>query len=81
MKAWKSLLMDPNKEDNLRKYFSDLMNTKSLAAELAVKYMKKSKEIGEKLVSDGVAASADDVNGVLLNGFFHLYGPINDYVS
>ena len=23
----------------------------------------------------------DDVNGVLVNGFFHLYGPINEYVA
>jgi hypothetical protein len=29
-------------------------------------------------VSDGVADSAGDVNGILTNGFFHLYGPINE---
>ena len=40
-----------------------------------------SKVIGESLVSDGVANNPDDVNGVLTNGFFHLYGPINDYAG
>ena len=38
-------------------------------------------EIGAKLVKDGVANSEDDVNGVLTNGFYHLYGPINEYVD
>ena len=42
--------------------------------------MKRSKEVGEKLVADGVADRAEDVNGVLMNGFYHLYGPINEYV-
>ena len=43
-------------------------------------YLKRSKEIGEYLVRSGVAGTPDDVNGVLLNGFYHLYGPVNDYV-
>jgi len=43
-------------------------------------YLKNSKEIGEKLVKSGVAKTADDVNNVLLNGFYHLYGPVNDYI-
>ena len=44
-------------------------------------YLKASKAIGEELVADGVADSPDDVNGVLTNGFFHLYGPINEYTG
>jgi len=31
------------------------------------------------LVNTEVAASAEDVNTVLETGFFHAYGPINDY--
>jgi hypothetical protein len=42
--------------------------------------MKRSKEIGQNLLDDGVAQSADDVNAVLMNGFFWLYGPINEYI-
>ena len=34
---------------------------------------------GKMLVDNGVAASAKDVNDVLTLGFFHLYGPVNDY--
>jgi len=81
LKAWKSLLMDPNKNEALKSYFNDLQGTDTLGAKLAVNYMKRSREIGNKLVNDGVAANPDDVNGVLLNGFFHLYGPVNNFVS
>lgn len=81
VKPWKSLLMDPNKNDALKEYFNELQEMDSMAAKLAVEYMKKSKAIGEKLVSDGVAETEEEVNGVMLNGFFHLYGPINDYIS
>ena len=28
-----------------------------------------------------VARSADDVNQVLLTGFFHAYGPVNEYFA
>ena len=55
------------------------MNT--LGAELARKYAKRSKEIGLKLVADHVAFSEKDVNTVLLTGFFHAYGPINNYLD
>jgi hypothetical protein len=37
-------------------------------------------ETARKLVTDGVAHNANDVNTVLLTGFFHAYGPINDYL-
>jgi 3-hydroxyacyl-CoA dehydrogenase len=77
---WRSLLMDSNKENKLQNYFANLKEAKNLGARLAVEYLKKSKAIGEKLVGDNVANSSEDVNGVLLNGFYHLYGPINDYV-
>ena len=33
-----------------------------------------------QLVDERGAPRPEDVNGVLTNGFFHLYGPINDYV-
>ena len=34
-----------------------------------------------KMVADKVAHNPEDVNGVLTNGFYHLYGPINDYAG
>jgi hypothetical protein len=52
---------------------------KTLGAELAGRYGKRSKQIGLKLVADKVANSEEDVNNVLLTGFYHAYGPINNY--
>ena len=78
--AMVGLLQDPQKEDKLRAFFKNVKTGKTLGTQLAQNYLKESKAIGEKLVSEGVAHSPDDVNGVLLNGFFHIYGPINEYV-
>lgn len=77
---WRGLLMDPKKEGKLSLYFKNLNASDTLGAKLAKAYLKRSKEIGEFLVKTKVAQSARDVNAVLLNGFYHLYGPINDYV-
>ena len=73
--------MDPRKGEKLAVYFASLTASASRGAELARAYLVRSKEISEKLVADGVANSPDDVNGVLVNGFYHLYGPINEHVE
>ncbi len=78
---WRALLMDPKKGDKLAAYFASLATSSTLGAELARSYLVRSKEIGAKLVEDGVANSVDDVNGVLVNGFYHLYGPVNEYAD
>jgi len=78
---WRTCLMDPNQDNRLQSYFNHLQNINTLGSKLAKEYLKRSKEIGEGLVDDGVAQNAEDVNGVLTNGFYHLYGPINDYVE
>lgn len=78
---WRKLLMDPARADKLKVCFANLKKMESLGAKLARTYFKRSSEIGEGLVSDGVAQNADDVNGVLVNGFYHLYGPINGYMD
>jgi len=77
---WKNLLMDPKKGDKLSVFFRNLKASNTLGAELALAYLKNSKEIGQKLVKTGVAKTTEDVNNVLLNGFYHIYGPINDYI-
>jgi 3-hydroxyacyl-CoA dehydrogenase len=77
---WRNLLMDPKKDEKLTVYFKNLNASNTQGAKLAKAYLKNSKEIGEFLVKSGVAKSAQDVNNVLLNGFYHLYGPINDYI-
>lgn len=78
---WRALLADPKKGEKLAAYFANLAGADTLGAELARAYLVRSQEIGQKLVADGVANSEDDVNGVLVNGFYHLYGPINEYVD
>jgi 3-hydroxyacyl-CoA dehydrogenase len=77
---WKKLVSNPGKEDLLAGYFNKLQDVKGMGAELAVNFLEQTKKIGEQLVEDGVAENEQDVNEVLRNGFYWLYGPINDYV-
>jgi hypothetical protein len=79
--VWKTVVGAPLKESILKSYFTELKNYHGLGAELAKAYALKSCAIGQKLVSDGVAFSEKDVNTVLLTGFFHAYGPINNYLD
>jgi len=77
--AWKSIVRNKKKDDLLAIFFNDLKASAELGAAIAVKYGLKSKAIGEKLVSDNVANETDHVNTVMLTGFFHAYGPINNF--
>lgn len=77
---WKSVVGSASKDEILSAYFAELKQMNTLGAKLALDYLKRSKQIGEKLVADGVAFSPEDVNTVLLTGFFHAYGPINNYI-
>lgn len=81
-KPWKVINFSKDKKDALLKsYFEELAGMKTSGAELAKKYHARSNEIGNKLVTDKVANSKDDVNLVMLTGFFHAYGPVNDYMN
>ncbi|RLD46508.1 MAG: hypothetical protein DRI88_07460, partial [Bacteroidetes bacterium] len=77
--VWKNIIRNKNKEELLQQFFNDLKSSDALGAVLAVKYGKRSKEIGEKLVSDKVADKIDHVNTVMLTGFYHAYGPVNNF--
>lgn len=78
---WKALLSDRNKGAALETHFAALRSMNTEGAKLGMEYLKASKAIGEGLVKDGVAGDPKDVNDVLTNGFFHLYGPINEYTG
>jgi 3-hydroxyacyl-CoA dehydrogenase len=80
-KPWKAIVGDPDKEEYLVSYFKELKAMNTPGAELAKAYAKKSCEIGQQLVANGVAYSEQDVNTVMLTGFFHAYGPINHYLE
>jgi 3-hydroxyacyl-CoA dehydrogenase len=78
---WKEMVRDPQKTERLETYFRNLTGEKGLGARLAVAYGKNSRAIGKLLVDKKVAGSVEDVNTVLLTGFFHAYGPVNDYFA
>jgi 3-hydroxyacyl-CoA dehydrogenase len=80
VQTWKTIVGSKSKDELLKNYFNELKKHESFGAEIARNYAIKSKAIGLKLVSDKVASSENDVNTVLLNGFYHAYGPINDYI-
>lgn len=76
---WKAVIGSPDKDEILTGFFKNLHKMDTLGAELAMEYGRRSKAISLKLVSDNVARSDKDVNTVLLTGFYHSFGPINDY--
>jgi len=77
--AWKTVVRDKKKADLLQEFFKELHQIDSFATNLAVDYGENSKAIAQMLVDTNVAESAKDVNTVLETGFFHAYGPINEY--
>lgn len=77
--SWKVAVKDKNKESRLAAFFNDLKQADALGARLAVSYGRQSNAIGRKLVTSQVAFNEEDVNTVLLTGFFHVYGPINTF--
>jgi 3-hydroxyacyl-CoA dehydrogenase len=81
VQPWKNVVNNPGKEEILVAYFNEIKNAKSFGAELARAYALKSREIGIYLVNSKVAFNEKDVNTVLLTGFYHAYGPVNDYLK
>lgn len=77
---WKAVNFSKEKSQLLDEYFEKLQQMKTAGAEIAIRYNRRSNEIGNDLVTRGVANNADDVNTVMLTGFFHAYGPINSYM-
>jgi 3-hydroxyacyl-CoA dehydrogenase len=81
-KPWKEVNFSRGaKEKILETYFNDLAAMSTLGAELAKKYILRSNEIGKFLVASQVANGDEDVNTVMLTGFYHAYGPINNYMQ
>jgi 3-hydroxyacyl-CoA dehydrogenase len=77
--TWKAAVRDPAKDAALATFFAGMKTMGTPGASLALRYGARSRDIGLQLVNDGVARGAADVNTVLLTGFFHAYGPINEY--
>ena len=81
MKPWKAVNFSKKKAATLETIFNEMNGMDTKAAQIAKAYNKRSNEIGKLLVNSGVAANDDDVNTVMLTGFFHAYGPINNYLK
>jgi len=79
--AWRALARDRAAAEKLRPYFRALRAAETPGADLARKYVGRSREIAQGLVDSGVAASLEDVDTVLKSGFYHLYGPADDPLS
>lgn len=76
--SWKSIIRRKDKDQVFAEFFSTMKSMPDFGAKLAMEYGKRSNEIGRLLVNSGVANNEADVNTVMLTGFFHAYGPIND---
>jgi 3-hydroxyacyl-CoA dehydrogenase len=72
--SWKFLGKDKEKKEKLRHYFANLFGDRSIAGRLAIQFLENSRAIAHYLVESKVANSISDVDTVLQNGFFHLYG-------
>jgi 3-hydroxyacyl-CoA dehydrogenase len=77
---WRKLVSDPDKDSKLTVYFRNLKNSHTPGAELARNFLIQTKKIGLQLIEHGVAKNEKDVNDILMNGFYWLYGPINDFI-
>jgi len=80
-KPWKDVIAIRQKDEFLKGYFSELKISDSSGSKLAREYHINSKNIGLNLVKNGIADNDENVNTVMLTGFFHAYGPINNYLD
>lgn len=71
---WKVLSKDPRCSEKLDTYFRALMQENTSEAQLARSFLENSQKIAEGLVKDGIAKNIEDVDTVLKQGFYHLYG-------
>jgi hypothetical protein len=78
--TWKEVIKIRDRNEVLQLFFNNLKITDTLGARLAKRYMKGTRQIGLNLVEQNVAKTEKDVNDVMLTGFFHSYGPINNFL-
>ncbi len=78
---WRALLMDAGKDEKLAAYFgaSRSRTRRARASRGPISCARRrSARSSSRTASPN---SVDDVNGVMTNGFYHLYGPINEHVD
>lgn len=73
---WSVLSRDPEKEIKIALYLKALAAGKTMGCRLAYAFLLQSQLIIDELVDNHVAASREDVETVLKNGFYHLYASL-----
>lgn len=79
--SWKELLGDESRAEKLAAHFAAMKKLDTRGTHLTLNYLLNFRQIGETLISNGVAAQPADIDAVLENGFYHLYGPFHDCIS
>jgi 3-hydroxyacyl-CoA dehydrogenase len=75
---WSNMVKDPARKEKVAAYLARLAKSPEggpAGIRIGREFLDHSRAVGETLVKSGVAASNEDVAKVLMNGFFHLYGP------
>jgi len=75
-RSWKELRGQADVAGQVREHFDWLSANGGVGARMAMDFLQASRRIATKLFDDGIAASRDDVDIVVTNGFHHLYGPL-----
>lgn len=71
---WKLMQKEQRREEIFTRYFENLHQENTLGAQLAKEFLLNSKNISEELLENKIASSSHDIDTVLKNGFYHLYG-------
>ncbi|PKP09289.1 MAG: hypothetical protein CVU09_12300 [Bacteroidetes bacterium HGW-Bacteroidetes-4] len=77
--SWRSISRNKEKSELLSGFFRKMTQSNTAGCQLGMEYMRQMKTIGKNLVTQGVTNSDEHVNTVMITGFHHLYGPINEY--
>lgn len=79
--SWNQLSRSKYKEQHINEFFTQLKAEKSKGAQLAKDYLLAMKTIAEQLLTNGICDSTEYVNDVMKNGFYYLYGPVNNFID
>jgi 3-hydroxyacyl-CoA dehydrogenase len=77
--TWKALSRDKHVAEKLQNHFSALHQSNSKGAALAIEYLEAMKGIGQQLLESGATTVPEDINKVMMLGFYQLYGPLNNF--
>ncbi len=79
--SWNQLSRSKYKDQHIQEYFAQLKNDESKGALLAKEYSQAMRDIAVQLYENKVCDSTDYVNAVMMNGFYYLYGPVNNLMD